>query len=45
MSNNYLDKIKYREEMELEWLDAIEAGLYFHNSMEVECDLDVTLND
>ncbi len=45
MSNNYLDKTKYREEMELEWLDAIEIGLYVHNSLEIECHPEATLKD
>ena len=45
MSANYLDKTRYYEEVELEWLDAIEAGLYFHNSIEVESGSDTTLND
>ena len=31
--------------MEVRWLDAIEAGLYFHNSIEVESGTDTTLND
>ncbi len=45
MSNNNLEKTKYREEVELEWLDAFESGLYFHISMDVESNLDNTLND
>ena len=45
MSANYLDKTRYHEEVELEWLDAIEAGLYFHSSIEVESGSDTTLNN
>lgn len=45
MSANYLEKARYHEEVELEWLDAIEAGLYFHSSIEVESGTDTTLND
>ncbi|WP_175365403.1 hypothetical protein [Aliivibrio logei] len=45
MSAQYFDEKSSYEEIELEWLDAMEIGLYFDDSMHSESDTEITLNN